>query len=113
MILELAIRPRMRGVPVQYFGVTVTLDKTVPAVMKPGARVLARLELENRANAFSIPRQAVFEKQGKKIVYVRRGDRFVPSDVTIATSSPGRVVITKGVTKGDALALTDPTAQKS
>jgi hypothetical protein len=106
-------RPRTRGVPVQYFGVTVTLDKTEPAVMKPGARVLARLELENRINAFSIPRQAVFEKQGKKIVYVRRGDRFIPSDVTIATSSPGRVVITKGVAKGDALALTDPTAQKS
>jgi RND family efflux transporter MFP subunit len=106
-------RPRTRGVPVQYFGVTVTLDKTDPAVMKPGARVLAQLELDNRSNAFSIPRQAVFDKLGKKLVYVRRGDKFVPSEVTIATSSPGRVVVTKGVGKGDALALTDPTAQKS
>ena len=106
-------RPRMRGVPVQYFGVTVSLDKTDPAVMKPGARVLARLELDNRANAFSIPRQALFDKQGKKLVYVRRGDRFVASEVTISTSSPGRVVVTKGVGKGDALALTDPTTQKT
>jgi multidrug resistance efflux pump len=106
-------RPRTRGVPVQYFGVTVSLDKTDPAVMKPGARVLARLELDSRSNAFSIPRQAVFDKLGKKLVYVRRGDKFVPSEVTIATSSPGRVVVTKGVGKGDALALTDPTAQKS
>lgn len=106
-------RPRLRGVPVQYFGVTVTIDKTDPAVMKPGSRVLAELELDSRANAFSIPRQAVFEKQGKKIVYVRHGDRFVPSAVTIGTSSPGRIVITAGVTKGDALALTDPTVQKS
>lgn len=106
-------RPRLRGVPVQYFGITVTLDRTDPAVMKPGSRVLAQLELDNRANAFSIPRQAIFEKGGKKIVYVRRGDRFVPSAVTIGTSSPGRVVVTTGVTKGDALALTDPTVQKS
>jgi len=106
-------RPRLRGVPVQYFGITVTLDRTDPAVMKPGSRVLVQLELDNRANAFSIPRQAVFEKQGKKVVYVRRGDRFVPSAVTIGTSSPGRVVVTTGVTKGDALALTDPTVQKS
>ncbi len=106
-------RPRLRGVPVQYFGITVTLDRTDPAVMKPGSRVLVQLELDNRANAFSIPRQAVFEKQGKKVVYVRRGDRFVPSVVTIGTSSPGRIVVTTGVTKGDALALTDPTVQKS
>src|SRR5206468_12889329 len=106
-------RPRMRGVPVQYFGVTVKLDKTDPNVMKPGARVLAQLELESRTNAFSIPRQAVFEKHGQKIVYVRHGNRFLPSTVTIATSSPGRVVVTKGVVKGDALALTDPTVAKS
>jgi multidrug resistance efflux pump len=106
-------RPRLRGVPVQYFGVTVKLDKTEPKVMKPGARVLAQLELENRSNAISIPRQAVFDKRGQKIVYVRRGNRFVPSAVTVATSSPGRVVVTKGVSKGDALALTDPTDVKS
>ena len=106
-------RPRTRGVPVQYFGATVALDRTDPAVMKPGSRVLASLELDNRANAFSIPRQAIFEKQGKKLVYVRRGERFVPSEVTIGTSSPGRVVVTKGVGKGDALALTDPTAMKT
>jgi HlyD family secretion protein len=106
-------RPRIRGVPVQYFGVIVTLDRTDPSLMKPGSRVLAELELDNRANAFSIPRQALFEKQGKKIVYVRRGSRFVPSTVTIGTSSPGRVVVTAGVMKGDALALTDPTVQKT
>jgi RND family efflux transporter MFP subunit len=106
-------RPRVRGVPVQYFGIIVTLDRTDPALMKPGSRVLAQLELDNRANAFSIPRQALFEKQGKKIVYVRHGKNFVPSVVTIGTSSPGRIVVTAGVTKGDALALTDPTVQKS
>jgi HlyD family secretion protein len=102
-------RPRIRGVPVQYFGVTVDLDRTDPVVMKPGARVRAVLEVENRTNAFSIPRQALFEKNGRKMVYVKRQGRFVPSVVTIGTSSAGRVVVTKGVRKGDVLALTDPT----
>jgi RND family efflux transporter MFP subunit len=101
-------RPRFRGVPVQYFGVTVTLDKTDPVVMKPGARVRAVLEIENRNNVFSIPRQALFEKEGKKLVYRRRGDRFESVPVEIATSSPGRVVVTKGLAKGDALAMRDP-----
>jgi len=119
-------RPRFRGVPVQYFGVTVMLDKSDPRVMKPGARVRAVLQVEDIANAFSIPRQALFEKNGQKIVYRRRvipsgardplrggflavfaarNDTFEPAVVTIATSTPGRVVVTKGISKGDELAL--------
>jgi len=98
-------RPRVRGVPVQYFGVTVMLDRSEPAVMKPGARVKAVLQVEDIANAFSIPRQALFEKNGKKIVYRKRDGKFVPVEVTIATSSAGRVVVTKGIAKGDELAL--------
>jgi HlyD family secretion protein len=102
-------RPRFRGVPVQYFGVTVLLDRTDPAVMKPGARVRALLEIENRSNVFSIPRQALFEKEGKKLVYRKRGDRFDAVPVEIASSTPGRVVVTKGIARGDELALRDPT----
>jgi multidrug efflux pump subunit AcrA (membrane-fusion protein) len=103
-------RPRVRGVPVQYFGVTVLLDRTDPGVMKPGARVRALLEIENRRNAFSIPRQALFEKEGKRLVYRKRGSRFEPVPVEIATSSPGRVVVTKGLARGDELAMRDPTS---
>ena len=103
-------RPRFRGVPVQYFGVTVLLDRTDPAVMKPGARVRAVLEIENRKNVFSIPRQALFEKEGKKLIYRKRGNRFEPVAVEIASSTPGRVVVTKGISRDDELALRDPTA---
>jgi hypothetical protein len=104
-------RPRVRGVPVQYFGVTVTLDRTETQVMKPGTRVVATLEIENRAKAFAIPRQALFEKDGRQFVYRRRGAEFVPANVEIATASAGRVVVTKGITDGDELALVDPTAE--
>jgi len=103
-------RPRVRGVPVQYFGVTIALDRCEPAVMKPGSRVKATIDVENRADAVAIPRQALFEKEGKKIVYRRAGTKFVASEVTLGTSTAGRVVVTKGVSKGDELALTDPTA---
>ncbi|HEY3055351.1 MAG TPA: HlyD family efflux transporter periplasmic adaptor subunit [Thermoanaerobaculia bacterium] len=105
-------RPRMRGVPVQYFGVTVTLDRTDPVAMKPGTRVRAVLELENLAHAFTIPRQAMFDREGKKIAYRKHGDRFDPVEITISSSSAGRVVVTKGLSRGDELALTDPTEKK-
>lgn len=110
--LDKLARPRMRGVPVQYFGVTVTLEKTDPTVMKPGTRVRAVLEVENLNKAFAIPRQALFEKEGKKLVYRKRDGKFEPVDVTISTSSAGRVVVTKGLVQGDELALEDPTAEK-
>ena len=110
--LDKLARPRMRGVPVQYFGVTVGLDQTDQAVMKPGSRVRAVLEVENLDRAFAIPRQALFEKEGKKIVYRKRGEKFEPVSVTISSSSAGRVVVTKGLLQGDQLALSDPTAEK-
>ena len=103
----------MRGVPVQYFGVTITLDKTDARVMKPGTRVRAVLDVENRAKAFAIPRQALFEKDGKKIVYRRHGPKYDAVPVDIASSTAGRVVITKGVSDGDELALIDPNAKKN
>jgi HlyD family secretion protein len=105
-------RPRFPRVPVQYFGATITLDKTDPSVMKPGARVRAVLEVEDRQGAFSIPRQAIFEKQGKKLVYCKRNGKFVPVAIEIGTSSAGRVVVTKGLKNGDEIALRDPTEEK-
>ncbi|HYH07199.1 MAG TPA: HlyD family efflux transporter periplasmic adaptor subunit [Thermoanaerobaculia bacterium] len=102
-------RPRIPRQPVQYFGVTVELQKTDPRLMKPGARVRATLEVENQANAFAIPRQALFDKDGKRIVYRKKGDAFAPVEVTIGSSTAGRVVVTKGLAKGDEIALEDPT----
>jgi cobalt-zinc-cadmium efflux system membrane fusion protein len=101
-------RPRIPRQPVQYFGVTVELDRTDPRLMKPGARVRAVLEVENQANAFAIPRQALFEKEGKKLAYVKHGEKFEPVEVTIGSSSAGRVVVTKGLKKDDEIALEDP-----
>ncbi|HEX2062113.1 MAG TPA: HlyD family efflux transporter periplasmic adaptor subunit, partial [Thermoanaerobaculia bacterium] len=105
-------RPRIPRQPVQYFGVTVELEKTNPRLMKPGARVRATLEVENQANAFAIPRQALFEKEGKKIVYRKNDDGFEPVEVTIGSSSAGRVVVTKGLNRGDEIALEDPTKKE-
>jgi HlyD family secretion protein len=110
--LDKLARPRVRGVPVQYFGVTVALDRTDPRLMKPGTRVRAVLDIEDRARALAIPRQALFEKEGTRIVYRRQDGGFRAVSVDIATSSAGRVVITKGLKEGDEIALVDPTEQR-
>ena len=68
--------------------------------------------VENRDGAFSIPRQAIFEKQGKKLVYRKHGDKFDAVVIEIGSSSAGRVVVTKGLSKGDEIALRDPNEEK-
>lgn len=104
-------RPRIPRQPVQYFGATVELDRTDTKLMKPGARVRAVLEVERQADAVAIPRQALFEKEGKKLVYRKSGERFDPVEVTLGSSSAGRVVVTKGLKAGDEIALADPTME--
>jgi RND family efflux transporter MFP subunit len=101
---------RTGWIPVQYFGATLELQATDPAVMKPGQRVRAVLALDARADAISVPRNAIFEKDGKKIVYKRAGSEFVPAEVTVGPAAVGRVVVERGIAVGDEIALRDPLA---
>jgi RND family efflux transporter MFP subunit len=103
-------KPRLRGSPVQYFAVTLKLAATDRDIMKPGQRVRAMLALDDRPDALVVPRQAVFEREGKMVVYRRRrGGRFEPAAVSLGPSGAGRVVVESGIAPGDVLALSDPT----
>jgi HlyD family secretion protein len=102
-------KPRLRDSPVQYFAVILELEKNDPAWMKPGARVRALLTLDELASALAVPRQAVFERGGRTVVYRRGTDGgFAPVGVTLGPSGMGRVVIAAGLRPGDIVALTDP-----
>ncbi len=101
---------RIGWIPVQYFGATLELAATDPAVMKPGQRVQAILALDVRPDAISVPRNAIFEKDGKKVVYRRAGAEFAPVEVTLGPAAVGRVVVERGLAAGDEIALRDPTA---
>jgi hypothetical protein len=95
--------------PIQYFSVTLELERTDPIVMKPGHRVAAVLTLDERQDVLAVPRQSVFEEDGKKVVYVRRGSDFEPVEVELGPSALGRLVIEKGLAEGEDIALRDPT----
>lgn len=96
-------------VPTKFFETILSLDKTDTASMKPGQAVRATVRLEDVASTLSIPLGAVFEKDGKRIVYRQVGGRFSPIEVTVGHHSLSRVVIDKGLTAGDRVALRDPT----
>jgi multidrug efflux pump subunit AcrA (membrane-fusion protein) len=76
--------------------------------MKPGQRVKAVIELEAADGVIAIPRGALFEKDGKRVVYRGDGGGFVPVEVTVGRNSVSRVVVEKGLRDGDRIALRDP-----
>lgn len=102
-------KPRIPGSPVQYFAVTLELARTDPRVMKPGQRVQATLLLDQSRNALLVPRQAVFDREGRSVVYRQGGHGFEPVEVKLGASTLGRVVVESGIAAGDRLALRDPT----
>jgi HlyD family secretion protein len=104
-------KPRLKGSPVQFFAVTLALARTDPRVMKPGQRVKAVLRLEERRGALVVPRQAVFQRDGRNVVYRRRagGRAFEAEPVELGPSDIGSTVITSGIAAGDLVALRDPT----
>jgi len=99
---------RTGWIPVQYFGTTLELDATDATVMKPGQRVRAVLSLDRQPNAISVPRNAVFDKGGKRVVYKREGSRFRAVQVELGPAAVGRVVVVGGLEAGDVIALRDP-----
>lgn len=96
--------------PTSYFAVTLRLEHTQPELMKPGARVRARLSADER-EGLVVPRQAIFERDGRLVAHVQRGDHFEASPVELGAVTLGRALVTRGLAAGDRIALTDPDAR--
>lgn len=101
-------QPRFRGSPVRYFEVTLAPEANHPEFMKPGQRVSALIDVQNRRSALVVPRQAVQFDQGRAFVFRRQGGSFQEVDVEVATQSLALSVIDGGIEAGDVVALEDP-----
>lgn len=101
-------QPRFRGSPVRYFEVTLEPEANHPEFMKPGQRVSALVDVQNRPSALVVPRQAVHYNDGRAFVFRRSGGSFEEVDVEVATQSLALSVIASGLVDGDVVALEDP-----
>jgi len=72
--------------------------------------VRVTLEGKDIPNAIHVPRQAVFDKNGKNYVFVKTGERFEQRDVKVEQRTESRVVLS-GLVEGTEIALVDPTAR--
>jgi HlyD family secretion protein len=63
-------------------------------------------------NALSIPRQAVFQKNSKPVVYVRRGDGWASHEIRIKYLTESQAVL-DGIAENTEVAMVNPDLQKS
>jgi multidrug efflux pump subunit AcrA (membrane-fusion protein) len=70
--------------------------------------VRATIRLEEVEAVLSIPRGALFERDGERVVYRREGGRYAAVPVTVGRQSISHVVVEGGLEAGDRIALRDP-----
>jgi len=98
--------------PLRDFDLTLKLDRA-DGRLKPGTSVDLLLAGSRIDNVLHVPRQAIFEKSGKTVAYVRQGERFDARPIKPTQRTESRVAI-EGLAEGTEVALVDPeTAQRT
>ncbi len=87
-------------------------DSQVQVLLRPGLLADVEIIVEKIPNAIHIPVQAVFESEGKPVVYVKVGNTFEPRIITPLKRSESTMVVSSGIKPGEIVALSDPTAKK-
>jgi hypothetical protein len=86
-------------------------DSQLDVLLRPGLLADVEIILEKIPDAINVPNQAVFEKDGKQIVYVRSGKAWEERVIKPIKRSETVMVIASGVKPGDVIAMSDPFAK--
>jgi multidrug resistance efflux pump len=79
-------------------------------LLRPGLLADVEIVVEKIPNAINVPAQAVFEKEGRNVVFVQSGKGFEERVVKLLRQSESTMVISEGLKAGEVIALSDPTA---
>lgn len=87
-------------------------DTQFDVLLRPGLLADVQIIVEKIPNAINVPMQAVFEKDGKPVVYLKKGNQFEARVIKPLKRSENVMTIAEGVQPGDVVSLADPTAKK-
>jgi HlyD family secretion protein len=93
------------------FDVAIQLDRADPR-LRPGFEAQLSILGDHLSRAVSLPAEAVFEHDGKKIVYCERGRGFEMQEVKVRALSEGRAIL-EGIPVGTVVALVNPDKKRS
>src|SRR5712692_5964572 len=78
--------------------------------LRPGFSAHLSIRGDQLSKAVSIPSEAIFERDGKKVVYCKRNRGFEMQEVKVRALSEGRAVL-EGLPLGTVVALVNPEAK--
>ena len=90
----------------KFFSVRVQVNESEPR-LRPGMTARVEIEVEERKQALFVPLEAVFERDGRSVVYPE-GRRPRAREVVVGPSNADFVVIEKGLARGERVLLRDP-----
>jgi HlyD family secretion protein len=81
--------------------------------LRPGMSANVRIAVDRKPDAVLLPAQALFQKGGRSVAYVRGTWGFRERAVEIARRTPKQVAVARGVAPGERVALRDPTVKEA
>ncbi|MBW7995708.1 MAG: efflux RND transporter periplasmic adaptor subunit [Candidatus Glassbacteria bacterium] len=107
-IATLATRKDRGSSSVMVFETTIYLDGEDERLL-PGMTVSCEILIDEIPDTLFIPLEALFFRDGERIVYVRNGAGFDERNIKIGTESENYAVVVEGLEEGESVALIDPT----
>lgn len=86
-------------------------DSNLDVLLRPGLLADVEIIVEKIPNAIHIPAQAVFEKDGHLVVFVKEGEKFVARRIKIGRRSESTLVVADGLKSGETIAMANPEAK--
>jgi HlyD family secretion protein len=93
------------------FNLVIGLDQA-DARLKPGMTAQLTVVVDRVPDALTIPVEASFQKSGQTVAYVWQGSKFQERVIEVGRRSRDRILVAKGLSAGDRVALKDPTVKE-
>jgi RND family efflux transporter MFP subunit len=93
------------------FNLVIALDQA-DARLKPGMTAQLTVVVDRVPDALTIPVEASFQKSGQTVAYVWQGSKFQQHVIEVKRRSRDRILVAKGLSAGDRVALKDPTVKE-
>jgi multidrug efflux pump subunit AcrA (membrane-fusion protein) len=93
--------------PPRNFDLKVRIDEMDPR-LRPGMTATARIEVDRLKQALLVPASAVFDVDGRSVVYQLKGSTYVETPIEIARRSREQVAVAAGLAGGDRVAAARP-----
>jgi HlyD family secretion protein len=93
--------------PVRNFDLGLILDEK-DARIRPGMTATARIAADRLADVTLVPSEAIFQKDGRPVVYRLNGSKFDEQQIDIVRRGREQAAVSAGVNTGDKLAVRRP-----